>query len=133
VVGARDPLIAYNVLLDSPEAIIAKRIASTIRHERDRRPELYGVRALGLFLPSQARSQVSLNLTRPDRATLPGVFHFIQQEAARYGAKLFCSEVIGLLPRRSLEGETPESLLWRDFRETQILEYWLEEAVSDES
>jgi glutamate formiminotransferase len=126
VVGAREPLVACNVNLDTPDPTVAKRIAATIRRERDTRPLLAGVRALGLFLPSRSRAQVSMNLTRPARTPLPAVFDCVRQEAARLAVNVYESEIIGLLPRHALGGEPPERILWRGFRQTQILEYWLE-------
>lgn len=125
VVGARGPLVAYNILLDTPDVRAARRIAAVIRRERETRPELRGVRALGLPLPSRQSAQVSMNLTRPDWTPLPGVFNFVQREAAQMGVKVLASEIIGLVPRDALGGEPPERLLWRDYRETQILEHWL--------
>src|SRR5207248_9737037 len=66
VVGARGPLIAFNVNLHTTEISVAKRIAAQIRKYRDALPELAGVRALGLYLPSRGIAQISMNLTRPD-------------------------------------------------------------------
>jgi len=124
-VGARPPLVAYNVNLDALDATAARRIAGMIRRERETRPELTGVRALGFFLPSRRCAQVSMNLTRPLLTPLPGVFDYVRREAARQAVRVIASEVIGLAPRQALGGEPPESILWHDFRETQILEYWL--------
>jgi glutamate formiminotransferase len=125
VVGARDPLIAYNVDLQGSGVPAARAVAASIRRERAYRPDLSGARALGLWLPSRDVAQVSMNLTRPDATTLPAVFDFVRQEAARHGAEAAMSEVIGLAPRAALAGEPAERILWRTFRETQILEYWI--------
>lgn len=126
VVGARQPLIAYNIDLATPDPAVAKRIAAVVRHERQSRSELTGVRALGLFLPSRGRAQVSMNLTRPDLTPIPVVFDFVRKEAERNTTKVYKSEVIGLIPRCALAGKPPECILWRDFRKMQLLEYWLE-------
>jgi glutamate formiminotransferase len=125
IVGARGPLVAYNVNLDTPEVAIARAIARRIRQERGRRPELDGVRALGLFLASQRRAQVSMNLTQPERSPLPAVFAFVREAAAPLGADAVESEVIGVLPRASLGGQSPQSILWHAYRPAQILETWL--------
>ncbi len=125
IVGARNPLVAYNINLDTPDARIAQQIARQIRQERDRLPELSGVRALGLFLSSQNRAQISLNLTRPHLTPLPAVFHFAQQQAARLGVTELESEIIGLIPRASLDGLPPAIIHWRTYKPTQIIEYWL--------
>lgn len=127
VVGARSPLVAYNINLDTSDVKIAQQLARQIRQERDHRPELAGVRALGLFLASQNRAQVSLNLTRPDETPLPTVFHFVQQQAAHLGISELESEIIGLIPRASLAGLPPAAIHWHTYRPTQILEHWLRE------
>jgi glutamate formiminotransferase len=125
VVGARNPLVAFNINLDTPKHEVARRIAALLRREREIRPELTGVRALGFFLPSRRRAQVSLNLTRPEKTPLPAVFDVVRREAARHGTQIASCEVIGLILRYVLGGEPPERILWRDYRETQILEHWL--------
>jgi glutamate formiminotransferase len=126
VVGARGSLAAYNVNLDSPDVALARRIAAGIRAERVTNPGLAGVRALGLWLPSRRIAQVSLNITRPAETPLPPVFDHIRAEARRSGTDARESEVIGLIPRASLGGESPERILWNGFLETQILDYWME-------
>jgi glutamate formiminotransferase len=126
VVGARDPLIAYNVNLETEDVAVARRIAAAIRADRTVNPALVGVRALGLALPSRGVAQVSLNLTRPNLTPVPPVFDFIRASAANEGVGVLESEVIGLIPRAALDGEPPNRILLRDFRETQILEYWTE-------
>jgi len=125
VVGARGPLVAYNINLGTADVMIARAIARRIREERVRRPELEGVRALGLFLESQQRAQVSLNVTRPDRTPLPAIFHFIAKEALQLGVTDLESEIIGAIPVSSLGGETPQSIHWRTYKATQVLETWL--------
>lgn len=126
IVGARAPLVAYNVNLHTPDVRVAQQIARRIRHERAYRPGLTGVRALGLFLASQNRAQVSLNLTRPDQTPLPAVFQFIRQAAAQWGVTDMESEIIGLLPRAALAGQTPTAIHWHAYKPTQILEHWLD-------
>jgi glutamate formiminotransferase len=125
VLGTRDPLIACNIELDTPDLQIARRIAARIRRDRETIPALAGVRALGLFLASRNRAQVSMNLTRVRETSLPAVFRYVEQEAARFAVKLFACEIIGLIPMAALDGASPEEILWRDARETQFLEYWL--------
>ncbi|HZO91876.1 MAG TPA: glutamate formimidoyltransferase [Chthonomonadaceae bacterium] len=131
IVGARGPLIAYNILLSTPDVEIASAIARRIRQERHHRPELEGVRALGLYLPSQHRAQVSLNLTRPDRTPLPAVFAFVEQEAARLGASAVESEIIGAIPQAALGGQPPEAIRWHAYNPHQILETWLQNKNTD--
>ncbi len=71
VVGAREPLIAYNVVLAASDAAIARSIARELRTGSHGLP---GIRALGLLLPSRGLTQVSLNLTRPAETPLLAVF-----------------------------------------------------------
>ena len=126
VVGARSPLIAYNINLDSNQVSIARQIAAAIREQRDTNPALTGVRALGFWLASQKRAQVSLNLTRPDLTPMPAIFDFVREQAAQMSANVYESEIVGLAPRSALDGQSPERILWRDFRETQLVDLWLE-------
>jgi glutamate formiminotransferase len=126
IVGARGPLVAYNVNLDTPDVAIARHIALRIRQEREHLPQLQGIRALGLFLQSQNRAQVSLNLTRPAETPLPVLFAFIRDEAAQRGVTGLESEIIGAIPRASLGGLPPSAIHWHTYKPTQILEYWLE-------
>lgn len=126
VVGVRGPLVAYNVLLAEAGGAAARQIARAIRVERTSAPELAGVRALGMDLPSRGMSQVSMNVTRPDATPLPPIFRYVCRRADDWGAHVVGSEVIGLIPAASLGGEHPHRIGWHDFRPTQILEYWME-------
>ena len=125
VIGARGPLVAYNIDLDTDDVAVARRIARRIRQERDRLPQLIGVRALGLFLSSRSVAQVSMNLPAPHQTPLPAVFDFVLAEAHRLGIGLLHSEIIGAIPRASLGGLPPEAISWDDYKPTQILENWL--------
>jgi glutamate formiminotransferase len=124
VVGARAPLVAYNVNLYTQDIGVAERIARQIRRERASRPELEGVRALGLPLHSQQKVQVSLNLTLPHKTPLPPLFAYIQELAKWEGVPVAESEIIGAIPLSALGGQPPEAILWRNYRPTQILETW---------
>ncbi|MGC8669014.1 MAG: glutamate formimidoyltransferase [Chthonomonadales bacterium] len=126
VVGVRGPLVAYNVILDEPEGFAAGRIASAIRKDRKHLPELWGVRALAMVLPSRRRSQVSMNITHPDATPLPPIFRYVARHADREGVRVVGSEIIGLVPSSALAGEPPENLACANFRQTQFLDYWLE-------
>lgn len=122
IVGARGPLVAYNIDLDTDDITVARRIARRIREERDHLPCLTGVRALGLYLPSRNVAQVSMNLTRPTRTSLPAVFNFVLEEAHKLGEGLRYSEIIGAIPRASLGGEPPVAIAWDGYKPEQILE-----------
>lgn len=125
VVGARAPLSAYNVVLNSDDARAARAIAHRIRAEREHRADLAGVRALGLYLASRNRAQVSLNLTQPSATSIPAVFNYVMQEAERLGVLGAESEVIGAIPLSALANASPSAIQWNDFRPEQILDNWL--------
>ncbi len=125
VVGARNPLVAWNLWLDKNDSNAAKSIARQIRIERETNSTLYGVRAIGLSLPSVDRAQISLNVTNPDKTPLNSIFDSICHIADNHNVQVVESEFIGLVPLHSFGGATPEALLWKDYKETQTLEHWL--------
>ena len=125
MVGARSPLVAYNIDLETDDIKVARHLALRIRDERIRLPQLFGVRALGLFLPIRGVAQVSLNLTAPHQTPLPAVFDFVLAEAKRMGEGVRASEIIGAIPRASLGHLPPEAISWGDYKPEQILETWL--------
>lgn len=97
VIGARPPLIAYNVYLSTDDVRIAKKIARAVRHSSG---GLRYVKALGLLV--QGRAQVSMNLTDYRRTPIPRVMELIRREAARYGVSVVSSEIVGLVPEEAL-------------------------------
>lgn len=131
VLGARGPLVAYNIDLDTDDIKVARHLARRIREERHRLPALTGVRSLGLFLPTRGVAQVSMNLTVPRKTPLPAVFDFVLAEARRLGVGLRASEIIGAIPRASLGGLPPEAISWNDYRPAQILETWFKTTSRD--
>ena len=126
IVGARMPLVAYNIDLDTADVSEARRIAGSIRKDRDIDAALRGVRALGLGLEKKGRAQISMNVTRPDETPLPAIFDYVVEKARLEGIQVFGSEIIGLTPQSSLGGEPPGRIRWQGYRETQIVEYWLD-------
>ncbi|HLK61490.1 MAG TPA: glutamate formimidoyltransferase [Chthonomonadaceae bacterium] len=125
VVGARGPLVAYNIDLDTSDVEVARALARRIRAERDVRRELTGVRALGLYLASRDLAQVSMNLTRPELTPLSKIFDFVRAEAHKMGEGVLESEIIGVIPRAALGMLPPEAIAWNDYKPEQILENWL--------
>ena len=99
-VGARDFLIAFNVVLDSEDLTAARAIARAVR-ERD--GGLKGIRALGIPLASRKRVQVSMNVCDFRRAGLCAVFDEVDRLAAERGIDVLESELIGLAPRAALD------------------------------
>jgi len=122
-VGARLPLIAYNVDLETEDVAIAKKIAKKIR-ERD--GGLPGIKALGLSIPDRKCAQVSINVCDYTCTGLLAVFQAVETEADRLGAKVRSSEVIGLLPQAALPGDPERTLKLSGFSAKQVLENHIE-------
>jgi glutamate formiminotransferase len=99
-VGARKVLIAYNILLNTPDATIAQEIARAIRFSSG---GLRHVKALGLELKTRGRAQVSINLTDFEETPMHRVFEMVRREAERHGCNIVGSEIVGLAPRKALE------------------------------
>jgi glutamate formiminotransferase/formiminotetrahydrofolate cyclodeaminase len=128
VIGARDPLIAFNVYLTTDDVEIARRIASAIRHSSG---GLRYVKALGLFV--EGRAQVSMNLTNYLKTPLARVVEMIRREAARYGVAIHHSELIGLIPQRALIDAAVWYLQLDAFQPDQVLENRLYSLLSSSS
>jgi glutamate formiminotransferase len=95
IVGARRPLIAFNVNLASADVGAAREIARAVR-ERD--GGFPGVRALGLELPRAGYAQVSMNVEDWEAAALHDIVAAIEREAAARGVEIAGSELVGLMP-----------------------------------
>ena len=119
-VGARKPLIAFNINLDSNNINLAREIAKAIRHSSG---GLEHVQAIGVFLESRDIAQVSMNLTDYETTSIRTVFDAVSKKAAEHGVDILESELIGLLPRAALEGITPNQIKLLDFCEDKIIEY----------
>ena len=94
-VGARQPLIAFNINLDTSDVSIAKKIAKIIREKDGGFRE---VKALGVMLEERNIAQVSINMCDYKQTPLYRVLEFVRFEAARYGVHLVGTEIIGLAP-----------------------------------
>lgn len=118
-IGARMPLIAYNVNLSTSDLEIADKIAKQVRH-------LNGgfrfVKAMGVELKDRGIVQVSMNLTDYTRTSIYRVFETIKMEASRYGVNIVGSEVIGLLPMQALVDTADYYLRLENFKYDQVLE-----------
>jgi glutamate formiminotransferase len=130
VVGARGPLLAYNINLQTDDVRIARAIAQRIR-ERD--GGLVGVRALGLRLDSRKQAQVSINITRPATTPLHRVFELVRLEAGRYGVAVSGSEVIGAMRMEELLEAARFYLGLHDLRPEQVLDLWAAQARAEGS
>lgn len=107
-VGARGPLVAYNVDLDTDDVALARHIAASIRERNGGLPH---VRALGMALPSRGIVQVSTNLLLPAVTTIGAVFEAVAALAAAAGVDVRGSEIVGLTPRAALPASTDNLLL----------------------
>ena len=120
VMGARMPLIAYNINLASDRLEVARRIASAVRHSSG---GLRYVKAMGVTLADKGIVQVSMNLTNYEKTPIHRVFEFVRREAARYGVQVLESEIIGLVPSAALTASAAWFLQMNDeFSEQQLLE-----------
>lgn len=124
VIGARMPLIAYNVNLSTSDIRIANRIAKALRHSSG---GLRYVKAMGVALKERNIVQVSINMTDYKKTPVFRAFEMVKREAARYGVNVVGSEVIGLIPAEALLETADYYLQFEDFKMNQILEYKLEE------
>ena len=117
VVGARKPLIAYNVFLSTPEVEIAKKIAKAVRNSSG---GLRFVKGAGFLVRGLA--QVSMNLTDFEQTPIHRVFEIVKREAARYGVIPVSSEIVGLIPKLALEQAAEWFLQVENFDSSLILE-----------
>jgi glutamate formiminotransferase len=95
LLGVREPLVAFNIDLDTGDVEVARSIAAAIR-ERD--GGLPGVQAIGLALRSSGRAQVSTNLIDIDATPLWQVFSEVERLAGERGVGVHGSELVGLMP-----------------------------------
>lgn len=118
-VGARVPLVAFNVNLDTPNVEIADRIARKVRHIGG---GLRYVKAIGLKLEERNQTQVSMNLVNYEKTAVYQAFEMIKMEARRYGVNVVGSEVIGTVPMKALLDAAEYYLQIENFDIDQILE-----------
>ncbi|MDO9350938.1 MAG: glutamate formimidoyltransferase [Deltaproteobacteria bacterium] len=119
VVGARFPLVAYNVNLRSEDVNLAKEIARKVRFKDGGFPH---VRAMGVELKEKGMVQVSMNLTNYRVTNLPKVYDFIKEEAIRRGVEIGGSEIVGLIPLAVLEGVVQHYLKYPKLSTNQVIE-----------
>jgi len=122
-IGARGPLIAFNINLQSADLAAARAIAGTIR-ERD--GGLAGVKALGLRLEHRGIVQVSVNLTDYTTTSLHQVFVTVEHEATRRGIAVVDSEIVGLVPMAAMMPAAAAALRLGRFSANLVLEARLE-------
>jgi glutamate formiminotransferase/glutamate formiminotransferase/formiminotetrahydrofolate cyclodeaminase len=123
VIGARPPLIAFNVNLRSTDLSLARSIAKDIRQSNGGLPHL---KAIGVELASRQMVQVAMNLTDYIITPLHVAFEAVRTLAAKHGVEVAGSEVIGLVPQAALVQAAGHSLGLEQFDSTQVLEMRLE-------
>ena len=119
VIGARMPLIAYNINLATDRLDVAKKIAAAVRYSSG---GFRFVKAMGIALEDRGIVQVSMNLTNYEKTPIHRVFDAVKTEAARYGVTILESEIIGLVPSAALIGTAAAYLQLSAFTPNQILE-----------
>jgi len=117
VIGARQPLVAFNVYLTTGDINIANKIAKAVRHSTG---GLRFVKALGMDVEGLA--QVSMNLTNYQRTPVYRVVEMIRREAERYGVSIHHSELVGLIPQEALIDAAQWYMQLDQFTPDQVLE-----------
>jgi len=118
VVGARAPLIAYNINLASEDVEVARKIARAVRESSG---GLANVQAMGVRSES-GRAQVSMNLLDYTRTPIHVAYEQVRLEASRHGVDILESEVVGLVPLDAIAESARFYLRLRGFNREQILE-----------
>ncbi|HTK29108.1 MAG TPA: glutamate formimidoyltransferase [Vicinamibacterales bacterium] len=125
VVGARMPLIAYNINLATDRLDVAKKIAAAIRHSSG---GYRFVKAMGVALADRGIVQVSMNLTNFEKTPIFRVFETVKREAAAHGVAILESEIVGLVPSAALNRAAEFYLQLEGFKPDQVLEHKLRQA-----
>ena len=119
IVGARRPLIAFNVNLESGDVELARAVASVVRESGGGFP---GVRALGLALPSAGLVQVSMNVEDWEAAALHDILARVEAEAEARGARVAGAELVGLMPAGAAAAAAGAMLRIDGFEGSRLLE-----------
>lgn len=130
VIGARMPLIAYNINLNTDRLDVARKIATAIRQSSG---GLRYVKAMGVKVEDRSLAQVSINLTNYEKTPMFRVFELVKREAARYGVGILESEIVGLVPSAALVSTAEFYLQLERFSDGQILEKKLREGDQEKS
>ncbi|HAQ40280.1 MAG TPA: glutamate formimidoyltransferase [Clostridiales bacterium] len=118
-IGARMPLVAFNVNLSTNNLEIASKIAKQVRHING---GFRYVKALGIELEDRGIVQVSMNLTDYTKTSIYRVFETIKMEAQRYGVNVVGSEIVGLVPLQAIVDSADYYLRLENFNIDQVLE-----------
>jgi glutamate formiminotransferase/formiminotetrahydrofolate cyclodeaminase len=118
-VGARLPLVAFNINLTTDDSVVAKKIAKAVRGSDG---GLLYVKALAMELKSRGQAQVSMNLVNYEQTPIHRAFEMVKREAARYGVAVAGSEIVGLIPQAALDACSEFYMQLENFSEDLILE-----------
>ncbi len=118
-VGARVPLVAFNIILNTPDVEIANAIAKKVRNIGG---GLRYVKGIGLKMEERNVTQVSMNLVNYEKTRVYQAFEMVKMEARRYGVNVIGSEVIGTVPMKSLIEAAEYYLQIENFEMRQVLE-----------
>ena len=124
VIGARMPLIAYNINLSTDRIDVAKKIAAAVRFSSG---GFRYVKAMGVTLADRGIVQVSMNLTNYEKTPILRVFEAVKREAEKYGVSVLESEIVGLVPAAALIDAAEAMLQLTAFTRNQVLETRLRE------
>ncbi|MDQ7858770.1 MAG: glutamate formimidoyltransferase [Armatimonadota bacterium] len=117
-IGARPPLIAYNINLHTTDLAVARAVARAIRESSG---GLVGVQAMGVTATS-GLAQVSINVLDHRRTPLARIFDLVRLEAERYGVAVAESEIVGLVPLDAVVDVAKAALRLHAFDAAQVLE-----------
>ena len=118
-VGARMPLVAFNVNLDTADLEIANQIAKKIRHING---GYRYVKAIGVMLEERHIAQVSMNLTDYTKTAIYRAFEAVKMESRRYGVRAVGTEIVGLLPMQALIDCAEYYMQLENFDSAQVME-----------
>lgn len=119
VIGARMPLVAFNVNLGTDDIKVADEIARKVRHIGG---GLRFVKAMGVSLAERKQVQVSMNLTDFSKTSIYSALENVRFEARRYGVSVVGTEIVGLVPLKALSDSLEYYMGLENFRTDQILE-----------
>jgi glutamate formiminotransferase len=128
VIGARRPLVAFNVNLATDQIEVAQAIAGAVRASSGGLP---AVKALGVSLAARGIVQVTMNLTDLDETSIDRAFDAVSAEAERLGVAILESELVGLVPCAAIAAAGARYLRLPRFRPDQVLEERIQSVTRD--
>ncbi len=126
-VGARDFLIAFNVILRSTDITVARQIARSIRARNGGLPF---IKALGFQLHTRSLVQVSMNLVNYKVTGMTAAYNAVQREAERLDVMIESAEIVGLVPQDALDRDAGYFNKLENFSDAKILEHQIDQCSS---